>query len=106
MIQTIERDDVQRAINTGATIAEVLPLASYEAGHLPGAVHLPLEGLESVAEALDRDAMLILYCSGPTCGNSHRAAERLVRAGFSNVRVFSGGKAAWREAGLSLEVSR
>ncbi|WP_437930487.1 rhodanese-like domain-containing protein [Sorangium sp. So ce291] len=89
----------------GLVVAEVLPAAYYEAGHLPGAVNLPLDGLErSIARlAPSRETAIVVYCSGPTCRNSHAAAARLAALGYGAVRVFAGGKAAWRDAGLALE---
>jgi rhodanese-related sulfurtransferase len=102
MIRTIDRDEVQRAVN--AVIVEVLPRSYYDAGHLPGAIHLPLEAVSKAD--IPRDARVILYCASATCANSHQAAERLERAGYTDVSVYAGGKADWRDAGLPLEVSR
>jgi rhodanese-related sulfurtransferase len=86
----------------------VLPLAHYASGHIPGAVHLPLDGFEGAAASAlpDRDADVVVYCSGPTCRNSHLAAEKLAALGYRSVRVFAGGKAEWKDAGLPLEVAR
>jgi rhodanese-related sulfurtransferase len=88
-----------------ATVVEALPSASYAAGHLLGAVNLPLDRLETEAAARlpDRSAEIVVYCSGPTCNNSHVAQRKLAAMGYAHVRVFSGGKAAWKDAGLALE---
>jgi rhodanese-related sulfurtransferase len=90
-----------------ATVVEALPVGSYASGHLPGAVNLPLDRLESEAPHLlpDRDANIVVYCSGPTCNNSHLAQQKLSAMGYSHVCVFRGGKAAWKDAGLPLEVA-
>lgn len=92
----------------GVPCAEVLPPAHWEDGHLPGAANLPLEGLEARAAALfpDKTRTLVLYCSNERCRNSHEAAARLERVGYSAVHVFVGGKAAWKAAGLPLERAR
>ena len=89
-------------------LIEVLPGASYEKEHLPGAVNIPLDGfVERVRTSLpDPRTELVVYCSGPTCANSHTAARKLEELGYENVRVYSGGKAAWREAGLAFESAR
>jgi rhodanese-related sulfurtransferase len=88
-----------------AIVVEALPAASFAAGHLPGAVNLPLDRLESDAKERlpDPDAEIVVYCSGPTCNNSHVAHRKLTAMGYRHVRVFSGGKAAWKDAGLALE---
>lgn len=89
-------------------LIEVLPVASYEKEHLPGALNIPLDGFVERARASlpDPRAALVVYCSGPTCANSHTAAKKLEELGYENVRVYSGGKAAWREAGLAFESAR
>ncbi|MGZ3451987.1 MAG: rhodanese-like domain-containing protein [Polyangiales bacterium] len=104
-MNVIEREELVR-LSSEVLIAEVLPASYYSSGHLPGAVHLPLEGLEKRAGELipHKDSAVVLYCSGPTCTNSHQAAERLARIGYRDVKVFVGGKAAWKEAGLPFEV--
>jgi rhodanese-related sulfurtransferase len=89
-------------------VAEVLPREHYRSGHLPGARHLPLQSPDEVVGKIlpDRQHEVVLYCSGPDCHNSQRAAQRLERLGYDNVRVFTGGKQAWRAAGFDLESSR
>lgn len=88
-------------------VAEILGAAYFEAGHLPGALNLPLEGFaESAARALpDKSAPIVVYCASATCQNSHIAQRKLASVGYQNVRVYSGGKAAWKEAGLSLSIA-
>jgi rhodanese-related sulfurtransferase len=85
-------------------VAEILGPSSFERGHLPGAVNLPLDGLvENAARLLpDKSEPIVVYCSGITCQNSDIAQRKLHSLGYQNVRVFKGGKAAWQEAGLAL----
>ena len=54
---------VQRLINEGAALIEVLPEAEYREQHLPGAINVPLKRLdaESVAR-LDRGRPVVVYC--------------------------------------------
>lgn len=86
-------------------IAEILPASYYEAGHLPMARHLPLEGFGERASAVlpDKSALVVVYCASATCPNSDIAARRLGEMGYARVRVFKDGKAAWTAAGLDLE---
>lgn len=88
-------------------LVEVLPPKYFALGHLPGALNLPLETLRELAPELlpDSAARIVVYCSGPTCNNSHVAERALSGAGYVNVRVFRGGKSQWSEAGNSLEVT-
>lgn len=85
-------------------VAEILGPQNFASGHLPGALNLPLDGLlESAARLLpDKTAAIVVYCSSSTCQNSHIAERKLRSLGYQNVRVFAGGKAAWKEAGRPL----
>lgn len=96
-----------RAELTGPTpplVAEVLAPQYFAQGHLPGALNLPLDGFTTAAERAlpDRAAPVVLYCASETCQNSEIAARKLETLGYRNVRVFKGGKAAWKAAGLAL----
>jgi len=85
-------------------VAEILGPQYFDAGHLPGAINLPLEGLvEKAGRALpDKSAEIVVYCASPTCQNSHIAQRKLLEVGYRNVRLYRGGKAAWKDAGLAL----
>jgi rhodanese-related sulfurtransferase len=104
----ISQKDIESGIRQGELVlVEALPEPHWKKGHLPGALNLPLEGLANrAAEILpDRDANIVVYCSGPSCQNSHIAKRKLSDLGYSRVRVFGGGKSAWTDAGHALEVS-
>jgi len=55
---------VQRLLEAGAQLVEVLPRDEYDEEHLPGAVHLPLKALtaESAAAVLERGRAVVVYC--------------------------------------------
>jgi rhodanese-related sulfurtransferase len=50
-----------------------------------------------------RDAPIVVYCASETCKNSHEVAKLLTSVGYTDVRVYVGGKADWQAAGLPLE---
>ncbi len=85
-------------------VAEILGPKYFEGGHLPGAINLPLDGLvEGAARLLpNKAAEIVVYCASVTCQNSHVAQRKLLSLGYANVRVFAGGKAAWKDAGRTL----
>jgi rhodanese-related sulfurtransferase len=63
MPRTIRRHELQRLMEEGAQLVEVLPPDDYEDGHLPGAINIPLRRIDREAsERLDRTRAAIVYC--------------------------------------------
>lgn len=59
----ISRSDVQRMVNEGAQLVEVLPRQEYEEAHLPHARSIPLKAMDRNAlAALEKDRPVIVYC--------------------------------------------
>ena len=85
-------------------MAEILGPQYFQSGHLPGAINLPLEGFAEAAQRAlpNKAADVVVYCASSTCQNSDIAARKLQSLGYSNVRLFRGGKAAWKDAGHPL----
>lgn len=83
-----------------AQILDVRTEHEWNAGHIPGARHVPLVELSEVAGELGKDEPFLVICRG---GNrSAFAAEGLRSAGFQ-ARAVAGGMLAWEEAGRPLE---
>lgn len=97
----IDRHQVQRLVETGAQLVEVLPRHEYDDEHLPGALHLPLQHVDRrAAEALDTARPVIVYCWDALCDLSPRAAWRLERLGLKPVYEYEASKVDWMAAGL------
>ena len=63
MTTIIDRNTVQRLLQRGAQLVDVLPEREYAESHLPGAINLPLKKLDRVAAARpDYDRPVIVYC--------------------------------------------
>jgi rhodanese-related sulfurtransferase len=102
-VQRISRDRLREPLDAGAvTLVEALREAHFEADHLPGAVNLPGELSADLAAPLapDRSRPVVTSCSGPACARSKVAAAAFERLGYTDVRVYDGGKADWAQAGL------
>ena len=82
-------------ISQGAVILDVREDYEWEAGHVDGALHIPLEQLPARLEELDPDVDLNVICR--TGGRSFRATTWLVQNGYSAFNVV-GGMGAWFEA--------
>ena len=98
-LEPVTPDDLlQRAQEGLVTVLDVRPPEEFEAGHLPGAVNIPLEELEERLPELARDREVIAYCRGPYCLMAYEAVEQLRSAGFSARRLREG-YPQWREGG-------
>ncbi len=108
MPELITRDELLALLERDVvTLVEALPAAHYAAEHLPGAVNVlgGLTAAEATRIAPDRDRTVVVYCSGPGCGRSTVTATAFTGVGYTDVRVYPGGKAEWLAAGLPFESS-
>jgi rhodanese-related sulfurtransferase len=88
-------------IQNGAMVLDVRQQVEYTAGHIGGAVLIPLDDLASRVQALPKDRLIIVQCR--TGGRSAQGRDLLHQQGFANVTSLSGGILAWQAAGYSVE---
>jgi rhodanese-related sulfurtransferase/DNA-binding transcriptional ArsR family regulator len=81
------------------TVLDVRPEEEYAAGHIPGAINVPLDKLERFLARLPKRKEVIAYCRGPYCVMSFQAVEQLRERGF-RARRLENGLPEWRAAGL------
>lgn len=84
------------------TVLDVRPPEEYAAGHLPGAVNIPLGELEKHLDDLDPSQEVVAYCRGPHCVLAFDAVARLRAKGVATRRL-DGGFPEWKSAGLPVE---
>jgi rhodanese-related sulfurtransferase len=96
----VSREEAQALLEDGAQLVDVRVDHEWEAGHIAGATHLPLEELAERSDELDPGRPVVLYCRGGS--RSSMAAEALEGAGFEAVKL-SEGIVGWDEAGLELD---
>jgi len=96
------QDLLKRAKEGLVTVLDVRPPEEYAAGHLPGALNIPLEELERRLEDLDPSREIVAYCRGPHCVLAFDAVERLRKKGIE-ARRLDGGLPKWKLGGLPVE---
>ncbi len=102
----ISREELRRRLrDSSLTIVDVLPAVSYAAGHIPGALSIPLEEIASRARELlpDRAAEIVVACGNRKCDRSENAWQQLHELGYTNVRDYRAGIADWTESGEPTE---
>jgi rhodanese-related sulfurtransferase len=85
-------------------VLDVRPRAEYRAGHISGALSVPVPDLEGLLSQLPRDREWIAYCRGRYCVYSDQAVALLRKRGF-NARRLEIGLPEWRAAGFPVEAS-
>lgn len=99
----VNRDELLRRVRKGeVTVLDVRPAEEFRAGHLPRALSVPLEDLESRMKDLPKDREIVAYCRGPYCVMAIEAVARLRKRGFRAVRLEMG-VVDWRAQGLPVE---
>lgn len=88
-----------------AVFVDVRSAFAYEAGHIPGALHLPSHvstaHLHELLASYPVDSRVITYCSGGGCQSNSTLAKRLVEESVRDeVYVLTGGWPAWQAAGF------
>ena len=97
-------DEVQQVKASGGLIVDARTPELYAAGHIDGAVSLPMVEIDAALpdflSQVGKGQTLITYCSGFGCPDSFDLGVRLIESGYRDVRVFEGGYPEWRDAGL------
>ncbi|WP_326681167.1 rhodanese-like domain-containing protein [Streptomyces sp. NBC_01237] len=87
----------------GFVVLDSRSTASWDQGHVPGAVHLPTALVpERAAALLDPAVPVVTYCWGPGCNGATRAAQALAELGYQ-VKEMLGGFEYWAREGFAYE---
>lgn len=96
--------ELRRLVREDAvTLVDVRPVEEYEAGHIPGALSVPVPELKSRLRELSKSREVIAYCRGRYCVYSLDAVTLLRRHGYRARRAHEG-LPDWRAAGLPVEI--
>ena len=101
-LEPLTRDElIARQSHGDVMVLDVRPADEFAAGHIPGALSIPLETLDEQLGRLPRDVTIVAYCRGPYCVLAPLAIEKLRAAGFASRRL-ADGLPEWRLAALPL----
>ncbi len=103
-LEPVGREElVARAEKEKIVILDVRPADEFAAGHIPGALSVPLDQLDSALARLPKRTEIVAYCRGPYCVLAPQAVERL-RANGYKARRLSDGLPEWRLSGMPVAV--
>jgi ArsR family transcriptional regulator len=104
-LEPVSRKELLRRMRDGlVTLIDTRPEEEFAAGHLPGAINLPLSELKRRFRELPRDQEIVAYCRGAYCVLSYEAVAELRKRGFKAFRL-EDGYPEWKAAGLPTENS-
>ncbi len=102
-LEPVPRQELLERVRDGlVTVLDVRPPEEYAAGHVPGAVNVPLSELEHYLKKLNPEQEIVAYCRGPHCVLAFDAVASLRGKGLK-ARRLEDGYPEWKTAGLPVE---
>lgn len=99
-LETVGRTELVKRLRDGEVVViDVRPAAEYAAGHIRGAVSIPINELGKRLKELPRNRRVVAYCRGPYCVYADDAVRTLRKRGYKAVRLEEG-YPEWAAAGL------
>jgi rhodanese-related sulfurtransferase len=103
-VDEVTRDELLQRLEAGdVTLIDVRPREEYAAGHIPGALSLPLDELADRLASLPADTTIVAYCRGFYCVLAREAVRALTASGLHAIRLRDG-MLEWRLANLPVAV--
>jgi rhodanese-related sulfurtransferase/DNA-binding MarR family transcriptional regulator len=103
-VDEVTRDELLLRLEAGdVTLIDVRPREEYAAGHIPGALSLPLDELADRLASLPADTTIVAYCRGFYCVLAREAVRALTASGLHAIRLRDG-MLEWRLANLPVAV--
>jgi rhodanese-related sulfurtransferase len=102
-MEPVRGDELLRRVRKGEVVVlDVRPRREYQAGHIPGALSVPLSELRQRLAELPQNREIVAYCRGPYCVMAVEAVDLLRRKGFRAQRMEQG-VVDWRARGWRVE---
>ncbi len=102
-LEAVDATELMERLSEGSVVVlDVRPEKEYRAGHIPGALSVPLDALEAALQTLPREREVVAYCRGPYCVFSDEAVAFLRARGY-RARRLRQGLPDWRAAGMPVE---
>jgi rhodanese-related sulfurtransferase/DNA-binding transcriptional ArsR family regulator len=104
-MESVGAEELLRRVRAGeVTVLDVRPTEEYRAGHIPGAMSIPVADLKARLKELPKDREVVAYCRGPYCVMAVEAVELLRKKGFKAHRIEQG-VPDWRARGWRVDTA-
>jgi len=105
-MEAVDGEELLRRVRNGeVTVLDVRPSEEYRAGHIPGALSIPVDELKARLDELPKTRDVVAYCRGPYCVMAVEAVELLRKKGFRANRMEQG-VVEWRVRGWRVDAER
>ena len=94
-VRNVDAAGAEAAIKAGAQVIDVRSAGEFEMGHIPGAVNVPVDGLEAAAASWDKNARYLVYCASGS--RSAVAVQTMQALGFRNIDHLAQGIQVWTQ---------
>jgi rhodanese-related sulfurtransferase/DNA-binding MarR family transcriptional regulator len=102
-LEALDATELMERLSDGSVVVlDVRPGEEYRAGHIPGALSVPVDALEATLQTLPREREVVAYCRGTYCVFSDEAVAFLRARGY-RARRLRQGLPDWRAAGMPVE---
>lgn len=103
-VDIVTRDELATLIDTGnVTVVDVRPREEFDAGHIPGALSIPVAEIRDRLADVSSSEQIVAYCRGAFCVMAHDAVRILAGEGVAAQRL-EDGMLEWRTHGQQVEV--
>jgi len=90
-LKPVKREELLQLVSSGeAVVVDVRPAGEYQAGHIAGAISIPLDSLPRYLAKLPKNQEVVAYCRGPYCMFAYEAVSQLRSQGYKARRLEDG----------------
>jgi rhodanese-related sulfurtransferase len=103
---SIDVFEAKQLFDRGVVFIDSRDVVDWGIGHIQGAISLDWDSrftVEALSDVINRDEPVVIYCHGPRCLRSSKAAAKAVSWGFTNTYYFRDGFPAWKNAGYPFD---
>jgi rhodanese-related sulfurtransferase len=103
---TVSTNEAKKLFDQGITFIDVRSNRDWEAGRIPGSIHLELHHEfteQSLGEVIGKDQPVVFYCNSTGCMRSSHASQKAVAWGYKRVYYYRLGFPAWKQTGYAIQ---